>query len=67
MVYKRSEKVDCIMTFIRKPTIVDGKWSVVIAEDVSPLSKVIETIPCTSQGAAFRTYRRMKKQKGDWL
>lgn len=54
--------------FVRKPTPTqDGAWMVVISETRSPLSKVIEAVRCTSEAGAFQTYRRIKKQKGEWL
>ena len=49
---------------IRKPTFRQGAYCVVIAESLSPLSKEIEVIPCSSREAAWQAYRRIKKEQG---
>jgi hypothetical protein len=52
---------------VRKPTFRQGAHCVVVAESMSPLSKEIEVIPCISREAAWKTYRRIKKEQGKML
>lgn len=41
--------------------------SVVIAEGISPLSTIVETIKCGSRETAWKTYRQLKKEQGEML
>lgn len=53
--------------FVRNPAMLNGVWCVVVAESASPLAKVIEVVPCGSRDGALQTYRRVKKEQGEWL
>lgn len=53
--------------FVRKPSRGKNGWEVVVAEDRSPLSKVIERVPFGSRTEAHTGYARIKREIGDWL
>lgn len=53
--------------YVRKPIGGANGWVVIIAESISPLSKVIERIECSSREEAWQTYRRVMKELGRGL
>jgi len=50
--------------YIRPPRLTKKGWIIEITEGISPLSKVIETVQCESQPAAFQAYRQIMKDMG---
>lgn len=50
--------------FVRKP---NSRNEVVVMEGISPLSKIVETIPCRNHEIAWQTYRQLKKDQGKML
>lgn len=47
------------MTHVHKPHYFNGKWSISIHEDNSPLSKLIERITFSTREAAWQGYRKI--------
>lgn len=45
--------------FVHKPMKHKGRWCVLITEDKSPLSEIVERIPDMSREEAWVEYRRM--------
>jgi hypothetical protein len=40
----------------------DNAWSVVVTKDRSPLSPIVENVPCGSKGDAWTTLQRIKTE-----
>jgi hypothetical protein len=53
-----------VKRYVKRPTMINGKWTVVVADSPSPLAKVIEEIPCESRLSADKTYQRTMKELG---
>lgn len=51
---------------IGKPVQRNGQWCVPITDGAGPLANELELIPCGGREAAFQTYRRLKKERGEW-
>jgi hypothetical protein len=52
------------MSYVGKPICVSGQWLVEIRESVSPLSKVLISLPCFDSVSAWKTYRWALKETG---
>ena len=51
-------------TYVKKPALINGVWTVVVADSPSPLANVIESVPCGSREGAYQAYRRIMKELG---
>lgn len=50
-------------TFIKKPLFRQGAYCVIVADGPSPLAEELEVITCSSRESAWKTYKKLMKEK----
>lgn len=53
-----------VKRYVKRPCLIKGKWTVVVADSPSPIAKSLEEISCDSRRDADKAYNKVMKELG---